>query len=1086
MIINELQFLIRQPIVAVGGLFLIAFAYIFANGVSVDAVQPSSQLIIKLHGFVLLVLPIMTLVITNSLFLRDINSGMDGLIAAAPITHTQKWLYRWLSAVGVCFIAIFITDLMILSSFILQTNHLDGVVVLTLQTLFISQLPSILVLSTFSLFVCLVLIQRSTNVLNVTLILTAILGVIWIGYIVMSSTLGSPILAGSQINSPWFYEVMLWLDPYGLTAVFDNINRPNQHFGFTYFVNRACFTIFSLIWLYYLLRHPLRMFSRNPGKNTDKINTHDTKQSASKTITINKNATVFTTLVHTSLLSLLRTPTSIGLLVLWPFLCFSEIASGINYVEAMSRLLPTSVDALNRISSDIMPVFGAIIICFWSWQLCWREHTVRFAEIHASAKFNNQQLVLSHVVVITIMALLLISLATLASLSAEVFTNSNILLNHYVVMMTYQLLPLIVLGTLVVSVQHIIQNKMIAAFTIFLLIIIKFTPVTTAFGLTHTLWNIGGTPLQDPDLFWGYARSASVYWPYMTFWLLVSVSFVLIAITLSHRGTGISSSKRRLLTKRVSQPITAIPLLLSIVATTFVGLNLHFSLISEKPLTNSHKRELWKASYEKTYKKWATQAQPVIVNIESNVDLYPAEHRATFAISYRLKNKSSTNINKVLISQYGNHELPGIDASNYEKIELDETLKQAVIHLATPLTPGDEMTASFSFTYEQPRLWPAGGHQFIDPSISYLRAIPVLPVIGFQTTYQLRDPLLRKQHDLVALNLAKPSELTPDFFAKNVHAYQWANMRTVISTDPGQTALTQGQLISSSYNKNTDRNEFVYKTSKPIRVIPAWLSFPTSSLHNELFVDENIKTTETNKQVHINIVAPKGTELTDAYNANLTAIKHTLSWFSTHIAAYPAEQLTLVSLPEVGTTGYALPQIMFVSHRYAFRSIPNEQATFDQRYRRAVHETAHQWFGHQLGNGVIEDGSFLIEAMAKYVELVVIEKHYGKQTTQGLIDYERRRFELTERTNSLKPSAIIDETQPHHQYSRATLVFAKLRSELGDQAIISAIQQVWLQHQPPNRPAVALDFVSALKKVSSHEHQKLIEQLLMTNDLSIL
>ncbi|GAB3002832.1 hypothetical protein GCM10027050_23190 [Psychrosphaera aestuarii] len=635
------------------------------------------------------------------------------------------------------------------------------------------------------------------------------------------------------------------------------------------------------------------------------------------------------------------------------------------------------------------------------------------------------------------------------------------------------------------SLQHIIRNKMMAAFTIFLVIIIKFTPVTTAFGLTHTLWNIAGTPIQDPDLFWGYARSASVYWPYMTFWLCVSVSVVLTAITVSHRGTGIASSKLRLPTKRDYQSTTKISLAVSIVLTTMVGLNLHFSLITEKPLTNSHKRELWKASYEKSYKNWATHPQPVIVNIESKVDLYPADHRATFAISYRLKNKSNTNINKVLISQYGNHELPGIDASNYEKIELDETLKQAVIHLATPLTPGDEMTAIFSFTYEQPSLWPVGGHQFIDPSISYLRAMPLLPLIGFQTTYQLRDPLLRKEHELPELHLSKPSELTPQFFAKEDRAYQWTNMRTIITTEADQTALTQGKLVSSSYQKSTGRNVFVYQTSKPIRAIPAWLSFPASSLHSELFVDENINET-TKKSVNINIVAPQGAKLTDAYNTNLTAIKDTLSWFSTHIAPYPAEQLTLVSLPEVGITGYALPQIMFVSNRNAFRALPNEQATFDQRYRRAVHETAHQWFGHQLGNGVIEDGSFLIEAMAKYVELVVIEKHYGKTTMQGLIDYERRRFELTERTNSVKPSALIDEQQPHHQYSRATLVFAKLRSELGDKVIISAIQQIWSQHQPPNRPAVALDFVSALIKVSSNEHHKLIKQLLMTNDLSIL
>lgn len=91
--------------------------------------------------------------------------------------------------------------------------------------------------------------------------------------------------------------------------------------------------------------------------------------------------------------------------------------------------------------------------------------------------------------------------------------------------------------------------------------------------------------------------------------------------------------------------------------------------------------------------------------------------------------------------------------------------------------------------------------------------------------------------------------------------------------------------------------------------------------------------------------------------------------------------LHIVAAPKFGGTGYALPEIILIGNKVGFRASPSFDAGFDQRYRRAVHETAHQWFGHDIGNSVPDDSAFLVESMAKYIELVMIEKRYG-QTLQ--------------------------------------------------------------------------------------------------------
>ncbi|MDA8621715.1 M1 family aminopeptidase, partial [Psychrosphaera sp.] len=201
--------------------------------------------------------------------------------------------------------------------------------------------------------------------------------------------------------------------------------------------------------------------------------------------------------------------------------------------------------------------------------------------------------------------------------------------------------------------------------------------------------------------------------------------------------------------------------------------------------------------------------------------------------------------------------------------------------------------------------------------------------------------------------------------------------------------------------------------------------------------------------------------------------------------------LSLISIPELGATGYALPHIMFIADRVGFRAQPKTSALFDQRYRRAVHETAHQWFGHSIGNSNLDnshhsDSAFLIESMAKYVELVLIEKHRGKAEMQGLLKYEYQRFMQAERSNINTPKSLIDATESHHSYSRATLAFAILRAELGDEIIINALKQIWQHHSFPNKPALSMDFVTYLKQQSPANKQELINNVLLSTDLAFI
>ncbi len=144
-----------------------------------------------------------------------------------------------------------------------------------------------------------------------------------------------------------------------------------------------------------------------------------------------------------------------------------------------------------------------------------------------------------------------------------------------------------------------------------------------------------------------------------------------------------------------------------------------------------------------------------------------------------------------------------------------------------------------------------------------------------------------------------------------------------------------------------------------------------------------------------------------------------------------------------------------------------------------MHETAHQWFGHDIGNSVNEDSAFLVESMAKYIELVMIEKRFGKAAMNSLIEYETRRYEQALRVDISAKQSLVDSTKSYDQYSKATIIFAKLRDRVGDEIIIKALKSVWENYAFPNRPATSMDLIRALQLQVNTQDKALINQFFL-------
>ncbi|MGJ8679665.1 M1 family aminopeptidase [Paraglaciecola sp.] len=1052
MLINEWRYLYRQPLTWLACFVLPFMAFIFALGIGgIDTI--ADKRLQALHmTLVMMSLPLLCGALAPLTFLRDQVNDMEELILVTPLSLIKRLLVR--TGVLITFCATLMCVSFVIMWIVLSQSFGFSLklLILTFWDVVFIALPAC---TFFCALACLVSQRFASSV-----IIYVIFCVIWLGYIVLASLTGSPMLAGSSMSHPWLFSIMRILDPFGNTAIIALYKtvEPTLFGDLIFYANRLIYCGLTAACFYWALlvkpkaRKPLPLIKESSLQNAHKtqyqaVSVNSNTWSQLKSLTVLASKAIFKQKVNQLLM--------LG----WGILIFNEILSGIDYAEPLAVLLPTSLDALNRVSYDVLPLLGSFIVLLWSWQLCWHNRHTAMAELISASPVRSGTLMMSHYLALVSMILVLVFVSAVAGMSAELFANSQIQLFQYVWQLSTVGLSLILLAAVFVALHTICRSQLVAVAWCITLLIFKNTPISGYLGLTHTFWNIASSPLQPADMFWGLEKSDSVYWPYMSFWLAVSVCCLWFAGKWSHRTTSFVNAQRWNISV-----ISAIFLLVTI----FSGLNLHHNLITERPLISSDLREKWRADYEKKYWHWESVVQPTVSHVDAQVDIFPEHGKAKFALTYTLENRSIENVKQLLIGNYSVTAIEQLDFSKKYSQVFDQELGQYVVSLEQPLAPGEVFTMSFVLNYTQPEYWPAVGSQIVKPSFSYIRAVPMLPSVGFQRNLTLRGELVRQRFDLKPLNIPAPSRLfsTPNTVTSR---YEWASVSSIISTSANQLPLAQGDIVKQ-WTENGRRYAH-FETKEPIRNAFVWLSVGNHVLVNE---QENVE------------FSIYSSESNAAAEVNMLAMQNTVSWMSTNIAPYRGTRLSLIATPDIGGTGYALPQMMLINHKVGFRAQPAKNAGFDQRYRRAVHETAHQWFGHDLGNGVLTDNAFLVESLAKYIELVMIENDYGEAAMKALVEYERQRYSDALVRNTQKIKALVDATDSFDMYSRATLVFAILRDKIGDQVITQSLRILWQQHAYPKTPATSMDFVRILKTQVKNEHQPLVDELLLGTDTELL
>ena len=1080
LLINEWRLYCRQPVVWLCLLGLPGLSVLLTQGLSVDDAQLAKRLTLVNITVLMMTLPIVIGALTPAILMREQLCQMQELTAATPTNECKRRYYQLMGVLSLVILLCIVSgslQLLVLSFY----GSFDATLLLTgLKNALVLTLPACVLYCSLALYAA----QSAKSPLTIY----ALFALCWVGYVMLASITGSPVLAGSSILNPTLYQAMLLFDPLGFTAVFDQYQSgaPQWAMSMGILTNRLIWLFISAFVIHRVLSAPpqtlfstpsstglLKVFSLLSAALTQVHQLAFSDKVLSNTlipdIVQQWRYSPFGALFSGMCSIVIHNRIFVFIILFYGGVVFSEVLAGIDYAEFSAVITPLSSDALNRVTWDILPFAGCVLMALWSWQLGWENQRHRVAELIAAAPVTNVQLILAQAATLFVAWCILLVTTALATATSQLLSSSAIEAGTYWLVLLMGGAPVLLFGWFCLALHHLFRHSLTAGVVGLLLLIVKFTPVLNLAGISHPLLDIAGTPLQPLDALIGFSRSASTFAPYALVWVILTLSALRLAIIMSHRGTGLSLVKWRHL------PVAGF-LIAGLVVCTVSAF--HLLLKSEKPQMSADARYALRADYEKQFAHWDAVPQPIVTHIDAKVDFYPEARQASLSLDMQLTNVTTSPITEILIGSFPGFTPQSLTLDGANLSFQDTQLHQYVFTLAAPLMPKDSITLDASILVDGARMWLPAGHQVLLPEFGYLRAIPMLPYVGFNRQYTLRDEQTRLQFGLPELNMAQPST-----FATHPPATKPSSrpitLHSKVSAPLSHSVVAQGTKV---HEWQQDGRRYVeFKTVTPIRNIPVWLTSIQTPLSSV------IKLSTHSVNVHYIGLGDTltGAPSSDAHAIHELAVSDTLQWFSNTLIPYPYSDLSLVFVPEIGPSGYALPQVILMSHRLAVRARPADDAGFDQRYRRTVHEVAHQWFGHSLGYGVEEDGSFLIESLAKYTELVLIEQRFGKSAMQALVEYEKTRYQYSLRGRLTSQQAIIDATHSADVYSRATIVFAELRERLGDKVIVDTLNELFAKNQPGFHSVTSLDFVHALLARTPNEHQNAVRDLLLSGETDL-
>ena len=1041
-----------------------------------NSIYNSSQSISEITAIFTLGSVFIIMFFTINSVLRDKHYNIQNIIFS---TSVKKHQYFWSQFIGV-----FMTSILAFSMFLIGFGittlfpNLDPDLV---HPFHLSHyLWSILIIVLPNVFICTSIIF-SVSVLsknNVATYVSAIL--IYVFYFLCSIFLNSPVMAQATPISAESYALAALFDPFGLSAMFEQtqywtaFQKDSQSLSFSgnFMWNRILWASMSLI----LLLGTYRMFSfRKAQQKVKRINsiTEDqlqvnTYEPVKVVISKKTHQKAFLSLLKLELSSIFKSLPFIGVLILWSVIVFIEIISRVNEGGAYNDSLYPVTNLLLALFTNPLTVLSYILIVFYSGEIVWRERNLNFSGIIDSMPTSNSAFYLSKFVALILLPCILIVVGILIALCFQAGLGyTHFEFGQYLSLFYYPGISFLIFAFIALFIQSLVGNKYLGMGITGLIIIFFGSNLSSAINIEHPLLLIGNLPRLFYTNMNGYDGITSEYNHLSLYWLILGGILSIVSFKIWRRGVISSNSFRfqQAISNGSKKSLIFIAVLLVLFISSGARVFYNTNMVNEYS-TSSDNLD-YREAYERKFKKYEHIEGMFPVKMESRVDLFPSENRYAIEACYTLRNKSKKTLTKLFVTE--KEKLLAISLEKATLIEHDTEFGVYIFSFNEPIKPNDEVEFKYSLNKE---LKGFETSRNIVNNGTYIMHRDFKPSLVYRNAMEISNPIEREKRELPK---RVEEEVSDDHMLNTQQYLGRVYYETIISTEANQIALGSGELQKEW--KENDRNYYHYATDSLIMPVTGYFSAKYNKkaiVHNDITVEQYFH---------------------PGHDFNVDRIeesaKQTLDYCTKNFGKYPFKHVRIAEVPgHWGFGGFAHPgTISMTEDRLYFVDIRNTDS-FDLVAKRTIHEVAHQWFGHILAPKNTEGGSLFVEGFAKYTEVVVMDKMYGKSAVWELARNANKRY-FTHRAydTELEPALYKIDGQSYLAYGKSLTVLTALRDLIGEETINSVLKILMKKHRDQvDLDLTTLEFLSELYKVSPVQYHELINdwfKRVITYDLSI-
>lgn len=677
-------------------------------------------------------------------------------------------------------------------------------------------------------------------------------------------------------------------------------------------------------------------------------------------------------------------------------------------------------------------IFALAIITFYAGELVWRDREAKIDQLIDTQPVSTWVLFGQKLGALLLVQVLLVLLLFLACIVAQVIQGYH----HFEFgqyaheLLLNRLAGFWILCALAICIQVLVDQRYLA-YGAMVLYFIALT-VLPQLGFGDHLYLYGQTPpyqYSDMDAYGVFA--ASLTWLHL-YWGLGALMLAVLSGLLWVRGAGSSPRARlKLFKDRFSTAprlaLAALALAFAVIG-SFVYYNTH---VLNDYVTSRRQNEL-QAEYEKLYARYRTLPEPRIVNVDARVELYPRMRQALIAATMQLRNETAHPLSEVALTlpvwSGGAHPfgLQHVAFGGGQTALIQDAGHHFYLYrLARPLDPGHSVQMHVAFDYEH--------HGFVNdqPDTQFVENGTVLtqdylPYIGYDRNVELADDSMRHRYGLRGVwRLPPPQDQAARRDNLIAADADWVNFHVQIGTDGDQTAIFPGELRRSWMQGG--RRYFDYRSEAPMLNIYSIVSGRYAIMRGRW------------RNVDLAIYYNPG----HTYNlaTMMTAMKRSLAYCTTEYGPYQFHELRIVEFPRYASYAESLPATIPYSEAIGFitRYNSSDSDAYDEAFYVTAHETAHQWWGHQVVTARTE-GAGIIESLAQYTALMVMKHSYGERSMRKFLRNELSHY-LDGR--GLEPNQEYPlyrvEHQPYIYYDKGGQVMYTLAQYVGEHKIDAAL-----------------------------------------------